>query len=261
MSVLRSLSLTVADAEAVVITGSCSTGKSTIVQLLQGLTQPDAGEVWVAERNLGKLSTGSLPYVRRNIGVVAQSQPSEPFGGLVPYWTVAENVALPLAILRLRSVECAYKVEATLDKCDVTEVRDVRVDELDAALRARVALARAIATDPDILLCDEPTAGLDPLAALDLLERIADLHRGRTTYYDDGTAKKLTLLVTTHQPEVIRFAHHAGWRRERLVDGQLLDQLPGPRPATLDDETEAFTQQNVRALVVRTDDTQPVGEP
>jgi ABC-type multidrug transport system ATPase subunit len=96
-----------------------------------------------------------------------------------------------------------------------------------------VAVARAIVGEPAILLCDEPTGNLDPERSHDLLALLDDIHRRGTT-----------VLVATHDPQVVDFGVAAGWRRARLVDGELLDvELPPARPARLDEETAGFADR------------------
>jgi cell division transport system ATP-binding protein len=221
---LRGVSLTVGDGDAVLLTGPSGAGKTTLLRLVFAAERPDRGELSVAGRSLGKLSDASIPYVRRNIGVVFQDFK------LLGDRSALENVAMPLQILGLGARDIRARAAAALDAVGLGARCDARAATLSGGEQQRVAVARAIVGEPAILLGDEPTGNLDPQRTRELLELFEAIHQRGTT-----------LLVATHDPQVVDFGVEHGWRCARLVDGELLDvDLPPSRPVRHDEETEGF---------------------
>jgi cell division transport system ATP-binding protein len=224
VSALRGVSLTVGDGDAVLLTGPSGAGKSTLLRLVFAAERPDRGELSVAGRNLGKLSDASIPYVRRNIGVVFQDFK------LLGDRSALDNVAMPLEILGLSSRDIRARAATALDAVGLGTRCDARAASLSGGEQQRVAVARAIVGEPAILLGDEPTGNLDPARTIELLELFEAIHQRGTT-----------LLLATHDPTVVDFGVEHGWRCARLVDGELLDvDLPPARPVRHDEETEGF---------------------
>jgi cell division transport system ATP-binding protein len=221
---LRGVSLSVADGDAVLLTGPSGAGKSTLLKLIFAAERPDRGELAVAGRNLGRLSAASIPYVRRNIGVVFQDFK------LLGDRSALANVAMPLEILGLPAREVRSRAATALDAVGLGHKLEARATALSGGEQQRVAVARAIVGEPAILLADEPTGNLDPARSQDLLQLLESIHQRGTT-----------LLLATHDPAVVDFGVDHGWRCARLVDGEMLDiDLPPSRPARHDEETEGF---------------------
>ena len=213
---LRGVSLTVAEGEAVLLTGPSGAGKTTLLRLVFAAERPDRGELAVAGRNLGKLSDASIPYVRRNIGVVFQDFK------LLGDRSALENVAMPLRDARpaRRATSALARRRRARRRRAWPRAPSARAASLSGGEQQRVAVARAIVGEPAILLGDEPTGNLDPQRTLELLELFEAIHQRGTT-----------LLVATHDPTVVDFGVEHGWRCARLVDGELLDvDLPPSRP-------------------------------
>jgi cell division transport system ATP-binding protein len=232
---LRGVSLSIADGDAVLLTGPSGAGKTTLLRLVFAAERADRGELFVAGRNVARLRRSSIPYVRRNIGVVFQDFK------LLGDRSALANVAVALEILGLPRREVQARAEATLASVGLASRAGARADSLSGGEQQRVAVARALVGEPAILLCDEPTGNLDPERAFDLLQLLETIH-GRGT----------TLLIATHDPTVVDFGIAAGWRRTRLVDGELLDvDLPVGRPARLDEETEGFDTRPVPDATTR----------
>jgi cell division transport system ATP-binding protein len=221
---LRGVSLTVSDGDAVLLTGPSGAGKSTLLRLVFAAERPDRGELLVAGRSLARLSAASIPYVRRNIGVVFQDFK------LLGDRSALQNVAMPLEALELPKREVRLRAAVALEAVGLGHKRDARAATLAGGEQQRVAVARAIVGEPAILLADEPTGNLDPERSRDLLLLLETIHQRGTT-----------LLMATHDPAVVDFGVMRGWRVVRLVEGELLDvDLPPARPARHDDETEGF---------------------
>jgi cell division transport system ATP-binding protein len=221
---LRGVSLTVGDGDAVLLTGPSGAGKTTLLRLVFAAARPDRGELSVAGRSLGKLSDASIPYVRRNIGVVFQDFK------LLGDRSALENVAMPLSILGLGARDIRARAATALEAVGLGTRCDARAASLSGGEQQRVAVARAIVGEPAILLGDEPTGNLDPQRTRELLELFEAIHQRGTT-----------LLVATHDPQVVDFGVEHGWGCARLVDGELLDvDLPPSRPVRHDEETEGF---------------------
>jgi cell division transport system ATP-binding protein len=222
---LRGVSLEVADGDAVLLTGPSGAGKTTLLRLIFAAERPDRGELFVAGRSVGKLRASSIPYVRRNIGVVFQD-----FKLLLDR-SALENVAVALEILGLPSREVRERSVRALAAVGLEQKLRTRAGALSGGEQQRVAVARAIVGEPAILLCDEPTGNLDPDRAHDLLFLLEEIHQRGTT-----------MLICTHDPAVVDFGAEVGWRRARLVDGELLDvDLPVGRPPRHDEDTDGFS--------------------
>lgn len=157
-NILTGLSLRVERGETLVIVGPSGTGKSVTLKHMVGLMQPDEGEVHINGTEVTKRRPGDLNALRQKFGYLFQS------GALIAWKTVAENVALPLIEhTKLSDQEIADRVDEKLDMVGLREHGAKRPAEISGGMKKRVALARAIIQDPEIVLYDEPTSGLDPV--------------------------------------------------------------------------------------------------
>lgn len=219
---LRGVSLTVAEGDALLLSGPSGAGKTTLLRLLFAAEEADRGELYVAGRSLRSLRRASIPYVRRNIGFVFQDFK------LLGEATALENVVLPLEILGLGRREVTERARAALAAVGLAEHAQIPAARLSGGEQQRVSVARALASQPSVLLCDEPTGNLDPDCASQLLELLETVHRQGTT-----------VVLATHDPEVVEFGVVCGWRRALLIAGELLDADPRlGRQASLDGESE-----------------------
>src|SRR5688572_29160425 len=182
--VLRDVSFTLLKGHTKIILGASGAGKSISLKLILGLLRPDGGEVWVNGQRVDTLTEDEMMKVRADLGMVFQE------GALFDSLTVAENVGyklyeetdLPLEDVRKR-------VEEVLGFVRLAEFIDRRPSELSGGQRRRVAIARAMAVKPGILLYDEPTTGLDPITATTVDEEIIKLR----------DLEEVTSILVTHQ--------------------------------------------------------------
>lgn len=208
---LRDVSLSVERGEFVFLTGPSGAGKTTLLRLLFGAEHPSRGQIVVAGRNVSRLSSASIPELRRQIGVIFQDFK------LLPERTVFENVGITLEIAGLPRRELRARTWSMLRRLGLGHRLDNRPRALSGGEQQRVAIARALVNDPPLLLADEPTGNLDPDLALDIMDIIADAH-----------ARGTTVIVATHDPSLLeRYPH----RRLVLESGRLvLDRRPDAFP-------------------------------
>ena len=170
--VLRDCSLEIKKGETMVIIGSSGTGKSTLLRMIIALAEPDEGRVFIEGKDVHALAPKGLRALRARMGYLFQS------GALINWLTVAENLALPLVENHdLPPEEIDRRVQEALDLVDLRGTRDLMPSQLSGGMRKRAGLARSLVTEPEIILYDEPTTGLDPVTAHIIDKAIADLSR------------------------------------------------------------------------------------
>jgi len=179
--VLRGMNLVVERGEFVFITGPSGAGKSTLLRLLYRAETVDDGRILFLGRDIARLTESSIPFLRRNMGVVFQDF------RLVPNWRVFDNVAIPLEILGLPARLARTRVGEVLERVGLSGRGGDLAQVLSGGEQQRVAIARAIVAEPAILLADEPTGNLDPQLAIDILGLFEEIN-------EDGT----TVLFATH---------------------------------------------------------------
>lgn len=183
-TVLDGVSARIDRGEIAVILGGSGCGKSTLLKTIIGLVQPRAGRVDVLGIDTSTLDEGSRPRLAVRLGVMFQ------YGALLNSLTVADNIALPLEMhtdLPRPLVEDIVRMR--LASVSLEHAYDRFPDELSGGMRKRAALARAMALDPEILFCDEPGAGLDPVTAAEIDELLLTLNR----------ELGITIVVVTHE--------------------------------------------------------------
>lgn len=204
MSVLRDVTLTVERGETLTILGRSGVGKSVLLKLVMGLLKPDAGAVIVEGQDIVPLPEHALVPLRRRMGMLFQG------GALFDSMTVADNVAYGLRVQgRLSEQEIAQQVAHGLTMVGLAGIQHRYPGELSGGMQKRVALARALAMEPAILLYDEPTTGLDPTTAQCITQLIREIQR----------QLDVTSMVVTHDLES---AFQVSDRMALLWEGQIV---------------------------------------
>ncbi len=194
--VLNGITFQVAQGETVAVIGRSGGGKSVLLKLLIRLQMPDSGSIRIADQEVIKVDDRQLNEVRKKIGFLFQQ------AALYDSLTVEENVAFPLSRhSKMSAQEQGKRVRQLLGEVGMDQDRGKWPSQISGGMQKRVGLARALALDPEILLFDEPTAGLDPITAEEIGKLIADLKQKR----------RVSAIVVTHD------VHGAGAYSERMV--------------------------------------------
>jgi len=183
---LREIELTVQDGEFVYLIGPSGAGKSTLLRLLYREERPTRGSVIVDGVNVGRLRPRQIALYRRRIGVIFQDF------RLLPQWTVYDNVAFALRVTGASPRDVRRRVAPALDEVGLLHKRDVMATQLSGGEQQRVAIARAMVHLPRLLLADEPTGNLDPIAARDVHRILLDLN-----------ARGTTVMMATHASQLV----------------------------------------------------------
>jgi phospholipid/cholesterol/gamma-HCH transport system ATP-binding protein len=203
--VLDGLSLIVRPQDRLVIMGQSGSGKSTILRLILGILQPNSGSIFFKQFEITRLKRRKLQQVRRHIGMVYQ------YSALLSSRTVRDNVALPLEELTDKSREEINEiVDQKLELVGMKDSKDGLPSELSGGMKKRVSLARALVMDPELILFDEPVAGLDPVIASVIDELIISL----------SEKSKVTSITVTHE---MGSAFRIGTRMAMLYQGKIIE--------------------------------------
>ncbi len=183
---LEDFSLTIEEGEFVFVTGRSGSGKSTFLKLLSGQIFPTSGEMWVRGSDVSSLTREQIPYYRRQFGIMQADL------GLLKEQTARQNIELAMRATEQPVGRTKKRTEQTMRVVGIADRAEHYPKELSGGEAARVLLARALVTDPKILVLDEPTANLDPSAAWDLMCLIDEINR-----------KGITVLVASHNRELV----------------------------------------------------------
>lgn len=198
------INLSILEGEIISLLGGSGSGKSVLLKELIGLTKPDRGNIIVMDKNVTQLREDDLIKLREHVGMLFQGS------ALFDSLTVFENVAYPLREhLKLTEEEIKERVAEKLKLVGLSGIETKMPAELSGGMKKRVGLARAIATEPDIILYDEPTTGLDPITAQRINELIIELRR----------KLGITTIVVTHDLHCVKTVSD---RIAMLYDGKIL---------------------------------------
>src|SRR5436853_3324577 len=204
IDVLKDLSLDVQPGEFLGLMGPSGSGKTTLLNLIAGLDSPSSGDIWVGREHVSKLSESQLTRWRtRHVGFIFQ------FYHLLPVLSAYENVELPLLLLPLSAADRKRQVLTALELVGLSDRMAHRPGQLSGGQQQRVGIARAIVTDPTLIVADEPTGDLDARSAEEILNLLDELQRGL----------KKTILLVTHDPRAAQRAR----RVLHLEKGQLVE--------------------------------------
>ncbi len=186
--VLKGVDFSIKKGEAVAIIGKSGSGKSVLLKHLNGLLKSDSGEVWVDNKLVSTLSFRKLQEIRAKMGMVFQA------GALFDSMTVAENIGLALRRLtKLSESQVIDRIHTSLKDVDLEGTEDLMPSELSGGMKKRVGIARAIAIQPEFLLYDEPTTGLDPVMT-DIINRLIVKFQKNSS---------ITSIIVTHEMRTV----------------------------------------------------------
>ncbi len=200
---LRGLHIDIKEGEAIAVVGPSGSGKSTLMKCLGGLMKASAGSVFLAGKNMTRLSGPELVHLRqKTVSFIFQD------GNLLPNMNARDNVAQPLRHQGISSRKALRLADEMLDKLGILHRAKALPMKLSGGEQQRVAIARALITNPRLILADEPTGALDPVTSREVLALFKDLHQ------NDG----VSFLIVTHSKEVAAFAN----RSLELRDGRFV---------------------------------------
>ncbi len=203
---LKGVNFTAKKGEFVAIMGPSGSGKSTLMHLLGGLDTPTSGDVVLAEQSLSKLNKKKITLARRHhVGFVFQ------FFNLLPTLTAEENILLPIMIDKQKPSDYKERLERLLELIGLQDRRRHRPDQLSGGEQQRVAVARALITNPTILLADEPTGNLDSKTGREIMQLLQR----------SASELKQTVVVVSHDPRAAAYAKRVVF----LKDGNIIYQL------------------------------------
>jgi putative ABC transport system ATP-binding protein len=188
---LRGANVSVARGEILAVMGPSGSGKSTLLHCLAGILAPDSGEIWLGGRRVDTLREQERSALRRDrFGFVFQ------FGQLVPELSAEENIALPLLLGGMRRSQALAEARSWFERLELDGMERHRSGEMSGGQAQRVALARGLVTQPEVLFADEPTGSLDSLTGELVMELLTTAARQQAT----------TVVLVTHEPRVAAYA-------------------------------------------------------
>lgn len=212
LNALQGISLEVKKGEILAITGKSGSGKSTIMNLVGCLDVPSKGQVFLESKDVKKLSESKLAQIRgRKIGFIFQQF------NLIPTLTALENVAIPGEFQNGNTIKLHKRAKQLLDFVDMGDRINHKPTQLSGGQMQRVAIARSLINDPDVILADEPTGALDSKTGENVMKLLINLNK----------EKNKSIVIVTHDPSLVRYAQ----RVIELKDGKVLREYSNRRKA------------------------------
>lgn len=206
---LEDVNFHVDDGEFVFLLGHSGAGKSTLLKLILREETPTAGKVFVDGRDVARMRRHQIPYLRRQMGIIFQDF------RLIPSMTVYENIAFAMHVTNIGSKQIKERVNYMLELVHLEDKAKMYPEFLSGGEQQRVAVARALAHAPKLVIADEPTGNIDPelsLEMMELLERVSEMG--------------ITVLVVTHEHELVHRFHQ---RVVTLKEGRIISDVPADR--------------------------------
>ena len=216
---LEDINFHVDDGEFVFLLGHSGAGKSTLLKLILREETPTAGKVFVDGRDVARMRRHQIPYLRRQMGIIFQDF------RLIPSMTVYENIAFAMHVTNIGSKQIKERVNYMLELVHLEDKAKMYPEFLSGGEQQRVAVARALAHAPKLVIADEPTGNIDPelsLEMMELLERVSEMG--------------ITVLVVTHEHELVHRFHQ---RVVTLKQGRIISDVPADR-AKLEEKEAAL---------------------
>ncbi len=216
---LEDVNFHVDDGEFVFLLGHSGAGKSTLLKLILREETPTAGKVFVDGRDVARMRRHQIPYLRRQMGIIFQDF------RLIPSMTVYENIAFAMHVTNIGSKQIKERVNYMLELVHLEDKAKMYPEFLSGGEQQRVAVARALAHAPKLVIADEPTGNIDPelsLEMMELLERVSEMG--------------ITVLVVTHEHELVHRFHQ---RVVTLKEGRIISDVPADR-AKLEEKEAAL---------------------
>lgn len=216
--VLRGVNLTIPDGKLTTIIGRSGEGKSVLLKHMIGLMQPDRGEIWVGDVEISRLRGKALNDVRKRFAMLFQG------AALFDSLNVFDNVAFPLREkLRVPEPDVVRRVQEILDQVGLGDMGHKFPAELSGGMKKRAGLARALVLEPEIILFDEPTTGLDPVMANTIHDLIVTMHR----------KFRFTAVMVSHEiPEIFEISDHVAMIYEgriiAMAESAEFQRIPDP---------------------------------
>ena len=203
---VRGISMTVSRGEVLVLEGPSGSGKTSLLTIIGCMSRPTSGQIVVGDRRVSRLSETALTSIRRStFGFIFQHL------HLIPDLTVKDNVMLPLYPTGMAVAEMDERVDRALSAMHLEHRRGAKAGRISGGEQQRTAIARALVNEPTIVIADEPTAHLDSVLSVELLEILAELNRSGTT-----------IIIATHDPRVMD--HPIVSRRLVVRDGVIVEE-------------------------------------
>lgn len=233
---LKDVNLTVEKGDIFGVIGFSGAGKSTLIRTVNLLESPSSGDVIVDGKNLATLSKRKVREAQKKIGMIFQHF------HLLNSKTVLENVALPLTLSKGNKQDIEQRVKETLDFVGLSDKLDSYPDQLSGGQKQRVGIARALVTNPSVLLCDEATSALDPQTTVSILNLLKKINQ----------EYKITILIITHEMEVIKEICNrvAVMENGRVIEtGNVFDIITQPQTETTRNFVKSIVRDEVPSTV------------